>query len=232
MTGSHRSYRRRKRGKSAARLVIAGGATVVAVAVIATLTVVVRNHLANIAGRDDTAAGSSASTGVGVNRLHTGEKLSLSTPDGFTYDIAGVKAGTSDHPLPTSGAPLPTGTTLAFADYVMTNTGTQPALLDFPADLFVRRSKLPPGGPACVSQVGVPATLCAVPEHADVVNTLGFPPPSSQDDDQFIPPGATYLVRVATYAGVRKDIAPSDLGLYVWNPRFIPDRSVLKVQLP
>lgn len=236
MEHDYRSHRRRTKARRAARLVIAGGAAgIVGVIAIAMLTVVLRNHLGAGAGKRETAASSSASAGLGLIGLRTGDKLSLTTPDGFTYDVAGVKAATSDHPLSTSRTPPPAGATLAYADYVITNTGTQPALLDFPADLFVRRSKLPPSVRAanrCMPQPGAPADMCTLPDHTDVVNTLGFAPPTSSDGDQYIPAGATYLLRVATDMGVSEGAGPGDLGLYVWNPRFVPDRKAVKVPLP
>lgn len=235
MERNHRSHRRRTKARRAARLVIAGGATgVVGVVAIAVLTVALRDGLADGPGKRDAAARSSASAGIGLIGLRTGDKLSLTTPDGFTYDVAGMKAGTSDRPLSTTRTPPPSGATLAYADYVITNTGTRPALLDFPADLFVRRSKLPPKAPAnrCMPQPGAPADMCTLPNHTDVVNTLGFAPPTSADGDQYIPAGASYLVRVATDMGVSADIGPADLGLYVWNPRFVPDRKAVKIAFP
>src|SRR5256885_2332532 len=207
MEHDYRSRRRRTKARRAARLVIAGGATGVAgVIAVAMLTMVLRDHLGAGPGRRDAAASSSASAGIGPNGPRTGDKLSLTTPDGFTYDVAGVKAATSNRPLSTSRTPPPAGATLAYADYVITNTGPQPALLDFPADLFVRRSKLPPSVQAanrCMPQPGAPADMCTLPDHTDVVNTLGFAPPTSSDGDQYIPAGATYLLRVATDMGVR-----------------------------
>lgn len=236
MERNHRSRRRRTKARRAARLVIAGGAAGVAgVIAVAVLTVFLRDHLGAGAGRREAAASSSASAGIGLIGLRTGDELSLTTPDGFTYDVAGVKAATSNRPLSTDRTPPPAGATLAYADYVITNTGTRPALLDFPADLFVRRSKLPPSVRAanrCMPQPGAPADMCTLPDHTDVVNMLGFAPPTSSYGDQYIPAGATYLLRVATDMGVSEDTGPDDLALYVWNPRFAPDRRAVRIPLP
>lgn len=235
MTASHHSHRRR-RTRSAARLALAGGATgVIGVTAVAALIAVLRVH----GHRDEpaprqVAAGAGASHGTALSRLKTGTELDLTTPDGYTYAIAAVRAGTADRPLHDSRTPPPAGATLAYIDYVITNTGTRPALLDFPADLFVRRSRLPASVSAgrCMPQPGAPADMCTLPNHTDVVNTLGFPPPKSRDDDQYIPAGASYLVRVATDMGVSRDIRRSDMGLYVWNPRFISDRHAVQAPLP
>jgi hypothetical protein len=31
---------------------------------------------------------------------------------------------------------------------------------------------------------------------------------------------------------VNKDVRQADLGLYVWNPRFVPNRQAVEVELP
>lgn len=226
---------------------IAGGVTgVLGVAGAATLIMVVRAHTDHGAPAPRAVAAQTTAPRVqspvhpgsvaGVRRppeLKTGDRLAVSTPDGFTYSLAAVKAGTSERPLASTRTTPPSGTTLGYVDYMITNTGTAPALLDFPADLFVRRSLVPASAQGrCMPQPGAPADMCTLPDHTDVVNTLGFAPPSSQDEDQYIPAGASYLVRVATDLPVRAATTDHDLGLYVWNPRFAPDRRALAVPLP
>ena len=117
---------------------------------------------------------------------------------------------------------------------MITNTGTAPALLDFPADLFVRRSLVPASALAhrCMPQPGAPEDMCTLPDTTDVVNTLGYPAPRTQYEDQYIPAGASYLVRVASTLPVSPGVAKDDLGLYVWNPRFVPNRRAVRVALP
>jgi hypothetical protein len=237
MAQTYHSHRRQRKARNAARLGIAGGVTgVVGVAAVAGLIVVVRAHGRQVEPPPRTVAASTTSTGgQSLARLSTGTKLDLSTPDGYTYSIAAVKAGTADRPLASTSTPAPAGATLAYIDYVITNTGTRPALLDFPADLFVKRSLVPHAVLAanrCMPQPGAPSDTCTLPDHTDVVNTLGFPPPTSQDDDQYIPAGAGYLVRVATDLPVSTSARQDDLGLYVWNPRFVSDRQAVKVELP
>jgi hypothetical protein len=243
MAPSHHSHRRKKQTRHAARLGIAGGVTgVLGVGAVAGLIVVVRAHRGGtepiprpVAVRTSaTAVKGALSGGVrSLSELKTGAKLDVTTPDGFSYSLAAVKAGTSDRPLASTKTPPPNGATLGYADYVITNTGTAPALLDFPADLFVKRSLA--AGTAknrCMPQPGAPADMCTLPDHTDVVNTLGFAPPRTQDEDQYIPAGASYLVRVATDLPVIASTGARDLGLYVWNPRFTPDRQAVEVPIP
>jgi len=243
MAPSHHSHRRQKQTRHAARLGIAGGVTgVLGVGAVAGLFVVVRAHGDRTEPTPRTVAARTSATSVkgprsgGVRslaQLKTGAKLDVSTPDGFSYSLAAVKAGTSDRPLASTRTAPPNGATLGYVDYVITNTGTAPALLDFPADLFVKRSFA--AGTArnrCMPQPGAPADMCTLPDHTDVVNTLGFAAPRTKDEDQYIPAGASYLVRVATDLPVSTSTGGRDLGLYVWNPRFAPDRRAIEVPIP
>jgi hypothetical protein len=241
MPASHRSHRRKKAG-NAARLGIAGGVTgVVGVAAAAGLILTVRTHGTPAERGPGTmtakteAAAAGTPHGRTLAQLKAGPKLDLTTPDGYTYSIAAVGSGTGGKPLPRGGTPPPEGATLAYIDYVLTNTGTRAALLDFPADLFVKRTALPASVAAsgrCMPQPGAPADMCTLPDSTEVIDTLGFAPPRSQEGDQFIPAGASYLVRVATDMGVDKGVQRDDLGLYVWNPRFVTDRQAVKVEFP
>ncbi|WP_345462819.1 hypothetical protein [Actinoallomurus oryzae] len=205
-------------------------------AAVAGLIVVVRAHGDHRTPAPRTVAARTATHGSdGLSRLKTGTRLDVSTPDGYSYSLAAVKAGTGDRPLASTTARPADGTTLGYADYVITNTGNDAALLDFPADLFVKRSRVPASVLAenrCMPQPGAPSDMCTLPDHTDVVNTLGFAPPRSEDGDQYIPAGASYLVRVATDMPVESSVSPTDLRLYVWNPRFVPDRRAVEVPLP
>ena len=245
---SHRhAHRRQKQARHAARLGIAGGVTgVLGVGAVAGLIVVVRTHDDRTVPTPRTVAvrtsASRLQSTVGrgslghprtLSQLKTGSKLDVSTPEGFSYSLAAVKAGTSERPLASTRTTPPDGSTLGYIDYVITNTGTEPALLDFPADLFVRRALVPASvRDRCISQAGAPADMCVLPGHTDVVNTLGFAPPRSEDEDLYIPAGADYLVRVATDLPVRTAVTRHDLGLYVWNPRFTGNRRTVEVPLP
>lgn len=227
------SHRRQKRARHTARRGIAGGVTgVLGVVAVAGGIVFVRAH-GHRSEQTPHAMAARTSVARAPERLTTGDRLDVSTPDGFSYSLAAVKAGTSDRPLASTRTPPPSGSMLAYVDYVLTNTGTEPALLDFPADLFVKRSLVPaPTRGRCMPQPGAPSDMCTLPDDTDVVNTLGYAPPKTQDEDQYIPAGASYLVRVATDLPVSTGTGARDLGLYVWNPRFIPDRHAVQVPIP
>lgn len=113
MATSHHSHRR-SRARRTARLGIAGGLTGIAgVAVVAALIGVVRPH----GHRDEPAPRAvdhvrRPSPRPGAHR----SPLALSTPDGFGYAVAAVKAGTADHPLAGPRTPPTTGTTLAYIE--------------------------------------------------------------------------------------------------------------------
>jgi hypothetical protein len=230
------SHRRRKQTRHAARLGIAGGVTgVVGVAAVAGLFVLVRAHGDHSAPSPRTVAARTSAAASPAPKVKTGDRLDVTTPDGFSYSLAAVRGGTADRPLASTKTRPPQGTTLAYADYVITNNGTDPALLDFPADLFVARSRVPKEVLAqnrCMPQPGAPEDMCTLPDHTDVVNTLGFPSPRSQDEDQYIPAGASYLVRVATDLPVATSTTQDDIRLYVWNPRFVPSRHAVEVPFP
>lgn len=245
MEHNHHSHRRQNQARNAARLGIAGGvAGVLGVAAIAGLILVVRSHGSHaesprtVAARTSAGADAARKSPGGVRsraQLKTGTELDVSTPDGFSYSLAAVKGGTADRPLDSTRTPPPDGATLGYADYVLTNTGNAPALLDFPADLFVKRSRVLSSVLAknrCMPQPGAPSDMCTLPDHTDVVNTLGFAAPRSEDGDQYIPAGASYLVRVATDMPVTTGTTQHDLGLYVWDSRFVPDRRAVKVPFP
>jgi hypothetical protein len=239
MAREHHSHRRQRKSGNAARLGIAGGVTgVVGVAAVAGLVLVVRSHGGEAASApgvmaDRTSAGTARTGGRTLAQLKTGQKLDVNTPDGYSYSLAAVGSGTSDRPLASTRTPPPQGATLAYVDYVITNAGSDEALLDFPADLFVKRALVPASAAArCMPQPGAPADMCTLPDHTDVVNTLGFAAPRSEDGDQYIPPGASYLVRVATDLPVTPGTKQSDLGLYVFNSRFVADRQAVDVPFP
>lgn len=237
MDPTHHSHRRHKRARSTARLGILGGVTGVAgVAAVAGLIAIGRTHGDQQQPTPGTMAVKTTAIGAKPHPTpKTGDAFDVSTPDGFTYSLAAVRSGTSVHPLTSTRARPPAGTTYAYIDYVITNTGTAPALLDFPADLFVRRSQVPSSVLAtnrCMPQPGAPADMCTLPDDTGMVNTLGYPAPKTQYEDQYIPAGASYLVRVATTMPVNPGVTQDDLGLYVWNPRFVPSRQAVKVALP
>jgi hypothetical protein len=238
MEPSHRSHRHRKK-KSAGKLGLAGAATgVFGVMLVAVAIVLLRSA-------DSGGAGTKAPGEDGAPSVHgglagpvrtppTGPPLRLRTPEGFGYSVAAVHGATNDQPFPTGHSPLPAGSTYAYVDYVLTNTGNQQVLLDFPGDMFVRRDQVPAAARArCMPQPGVPGSMCTLPNHSAVIGYVnGSKPPIVDSGDQYMPPGAAYLVRVATTMPVVKGLQQSGMNLFVWDARYISDRRAVEVPFP
>jgi hypothetical protein len=56
------------------------------------------------------------------------------------------------------------------------------------------------------------ATTPERPKAGTRLSTLGYAPPKTQNEDQYIPPGASHLVRVATDLPVSTGAGAQDLG--------------------
>ncbi len=224
-----RNQRRRKR--KAARLGLAGALTgVLGIALIAAAIVVLRpGSLGGNAG-----TGRSNPNGPGsIPSPKAGPVLSVTTPEGYGYGLAAVKAGTSLAPLGESKNPGQ-GLTYAYADYIITNTQRRPALLDYPADLFMPRAQVPASARSrCMPQPGVPEDMCTLPNRSQITARIGdSEPPVIEGADKMIPPGASYLVRVASDLPVTEGVQDEDLKLYVWDARFTSDRKGIEVAFP
>lgn len=237
MEGSHHSHRHRKK-RSAGKLSLAGAATgVLGVVLVAVAIVLLRSTGGGANAHAPDTDGAPAVDGGVVGRVatpRTGAPLHLTTPDGFAYDAAAARGGTSDRPLRTDTTPPPAGKTYAYIDYVLTNTGSQEALLDFPGDLFVRRALVPANLRArCMPQAGARDDMCTLPNHSAVIGYLrGSEAPVDENGDQYMPPRASYLVRVATTQPVEKGVKQGDLRMYVWDARYIRDRRAVEVAFP
>jgi hypothetical protein len=243
-----RSHRRRSKKSNAGRIGFAGAlAGAIGIAVVAVVIVLLRpggNHAAGPvqagAGADVTAAATPSASPVGPGEAkptgapRTGPALSIANTDGYAYSIAAARGGTDDSPLPGTGTPPPAGATYAYAEYVLTNTGNKPALLDFPADLFVKRSRVARESQArCMPQPGTLPGMCTLPNHSVVVGYLnGAKGPSSQDGDPYMPAGASYLIRVATDLPVSTGLPQADMNLYIWDARYISDRKAVLLAFP
>ena len=232
----HRSHRRRRK-RGAAKVGFAGALVgVLGVAAIAAGIVVFRP---DPGGSGDAGGGRSAEGGAGaalpaVGAPRTGPVLSVTTPEGYGYGLAAVKAGVDARPLPDSPALTGKGLTYAYAEYVLTNNHTRPALLDFPADLFMPRSQVPESAvDRCMPQPGIPEDMCTLPNRSQVVARVkGSKPPVKDSGDTLIPGGATYVVRIAADLPVKDGIKPEELKLYVWNARFTSDRKGIELAFP
>ncbi|WP_067830726.1 hypothetical protein [Actinomadura kijaniata] len=235
MSNSYRSHRRRKKSK-AGRLGLAGALTgAVGIAAVAAGIVLMRPDDRRTGTAIGQAGGGEAATPSATAAPPTGPVLSLTTPEGYGYGLAAVKAGTDEKPLATSEATAD-GKTFAYADYVLTNTGRRPALLPnvSAADLFVPASQVPDGAKErCMPQAGVPSHMCTLPNHSKVLARLdGSRPPFRDGADTMIPGGASYLVRVATDLPVKDGLEAGDIRLYVWDARYTPERKGIEVAFP
>jgi len=75
--------------------------------------------------------------------------------------------------------------------------------------------------------------MCTLPNHSAVIGYLnGSVAPISQDGDQYMPPGASYLVRVATDLPVSTKLKQTDMNLYIWDARYISDRKAVLIAFP
>jgi hypothetical protein len=238
MDPSRRSHRHRKK-RSAGKLGLAGAATGVAGVMLVAVAIVLLRPAdsggAGTQGPGDEGAPSVHGDLAGPARTpRTGRPLRLHTPEGFGYTVAAAHGATNDQPLPTGHSPLSPGTTYAYVDYVLTNTQGQQVLLDFPGDLFVRRAEVPAAARRrCMPQPGVPGGMCTLPNHSAVIGYLdGSKPPVEDSGDRYMPPGASYLVRVATTMPVAKGIRQSGMRLFVWNARYISDRRAVEAPFP
>lgn len=225
---------RRHRSSGAGRIGLAGAlAGILGIGAITALIVIFRHGGGSSGGQTD-----SAQPGSGVQQLaapKTGPVLSLATPDGYAYGLGAIKAGTTTQPLTKGGTPAPAGGAFAFADYLFTNTGSAPALLDFTAaDLFVKRTQVPESAQArCMPQPGTPDDMCTLPNSATILGvTSGSKPPTMQNGDQYIPPGASYVIRVQTSFPVNPSTAQAQLSVYVWQARFIANRKAVLAAFP
>jgi hypothetical protein len=232
------SHRRRRKKSNAGRIGIAGAlAGVLGIAAIAIIIVMLRSSSHHAPAPVRAGIGQDAPSPSGeakaVSTPKTGATLSIANTDGYAYGIGAARGGTNNSPLPKTSAP-PNGSTYAYADYVLTNTGQRPALLDFPADLFVKKSLVSTEAQArCMPQAGAPDDMCTLPNHSAVIGYLnGSGAPVSQDGDQYMPPGASYLVRVATDLPVSTELQQINMNLYIWDARYISDRKAVLVAFP
>ncbi|XVQ13390.1 hypothetical protein ACQP1W_12895 [Spirillospora sp. CA-255316] len=238
LPGGRRSHRRRKK-RGAAKLGIAGALTgVVGIAAIAAGIVVFRPDAGGPGGSEGGGAaspnGGAQNAPGSVSAPQTGPVLSVTTPEGYGYGLAAVKAGVDEKPLSDSPPLAKDGLTYAYAEYVLTNNQRRPALLDHPADLFMPRSQVPESAlERCMPQPGIPEDMCTLPNRSVVTARVnGSKPPVKEAGDMLIPAGASYVVRVAADLPVKDGVKPEDLKLYVWNARYTSDRKGIELAFP
>lgn len=157
-------------------------------------------------------------------RPETGRPTTVTTPEGFAYTLEGVRRGISAEFAAAGSSP---GAPYAYAEYVLTNSGKQEALLDYPPELFMRVSAVPEAVKgSCGHRTGTKPEMCEVPSRRQIVGMYGGSAAPVKDDAgaTHIPVGASYLVREVTEFPVPAEMSDEALGLYVLNVRFTGDR--------
>ncbi|MFA1550031.1 hypothetical protein [Actinomadura chokoriensis] len=231
----HRSHRRRKK-TSAGRLGLAGALTgAVGIAAVAVGIVVLRpgTDAGDSAHPTLASQGDGAGAGSAVPAPKAGPPVNFTTPEGYGYSLAAVEAGTGRQPLGAPEAP-PSGTTYAYADYILTNTQRRPVLLDFPGDLFMPKAKVPASArDRCMPQAGIPSDMCTLPNHSEITARIdGAKAPTEESGDAMMPAGASYVVRIVSDLPVDDDLSADDLRMYVWNARYTSDRKGIRLAFP
>jgi len=163
----------------------------------------------------------------------TGPPLTVTTATGDTYTVAAAAGGTDDAPR----TPPPTGHAYASVDYVLSNALDRQVLLDLtnlPGDLFIRRSLVPVSEqPVCMTQAGVPGNMCTLSDTSRIIGYLaGSKPPVQQEGDLYMPPHASYLIRISTDSALSDQIRQQDVGLYVWRAYYITDQQAHHLPFP
>lgn len=231
----HRSHRRRKKSH-AGRLGLAGALTgAVGIAAVAGAIVYLRPGTGERESTRPTLAsqGDTGPQGASVPAPKAGPPINFTTPEGYGYSLAAVMAGTNRQPLGATTAP-PSGTTYAYADYILTNNQRRPVLLDFPADLFMPKAQVPQDAQErCMPQAGIPDDMCTLPNHSKITGRIdGSKPPIEESGSAMMPAGASYVVRIASDLPVKEDLSADDLRLYVWNARYTSDRKGIRLAFP
>ncbi|GAB3687580.1 hypothetical protein GCM10027589_55980 [Actinocorallia lasiicapitis] len=218
MSGTRRaSGNRRKPKNSNGRIVFAAVATgVLAVGVAAGAVVVL-----NSGGEKPASASSPVATSEEAGAIptpKTGPAVTVTTPDGYRYKIAA--AGASRRP---SGE--------AYIDYTMVNLGAERAPLESPGTLYIAKAKAGDTLKTCPNQGQTEGAYCTPTTQSEVWGYLGTSrQPEIDGEDQWMPPGAGYLVRVST---VEKsgELTSADLALFITAIRFAKGKTI-PVPLP
>jgi hypothetical protein len=219
-----------QRGRGGRSGLIAAGLAAAAVAAIVTCAVVL------LPGRDEQGveAQTQTETATAAAALPpSGTPIEVATTDGSRYRLATVRGGTDDG-AQGAQSPAPAGTSYAFIEYVLTNSGSQPSLLDFPGDVFLDRKLVVRSAQGrCVWQPGVPESMCTPPVRSTIVRRLGGGDLQNGDGgDRYLPPGSSFLVRAVVEVPVRERTKQSDLRLYVWKQLYMADQLAKEAPFP
>lgn len=215
MTGSHRSAGNRRKKSNTGRIAVTSVLTaVLGVGAVCAVFFIVKSGGSAPASTSPSAVAGSPS----VPEPRAGEPVSLTSTDGFTYTIAAVQGGQK-----VNGQ--------AYIDYTITNTGRARAPMETPGDLFLKRDKsLSPAD--CMEQPGAESDKCTLENTSTIIGYVdGSPPVVKEGADEYMPAGASYVVRVSTREKVEQ-LTQEDLSLYVWDVRFVDDRKARLIPFP
>lgn len=237
--GSSRSernrIRREQRGRAGRRKGLLAGAAVLVVAAAAVGAFVLIPGSDGGKGDGTTASGGGGSSApVQPGRMpRTGTPVTVSTADGNKYQLAAVDTGTGDG-ASTQQTTAPSGYGFAYVEYVLSNPTHDKVLLDFPGDVFVKRTRVEGSGRGrCMPQVGVPEDMCTPPTHSNVVRALrGGQLIKGDGEDRYMPPGSAYLVRATVDVPVAKELKTGDLRLFIWKRLYMANASAKEAPLP
>ncbi|MEV4256812.1 hypothetical protein AB0J52_26930 [Spirillospora sp. NPDC049652] len=226
--------RREQRSRSGRRKGLLAGAGVLVVAAAAVGAFVLMPG--SDGGKDGGNPSGSASQSVPVRSgpmPKTGTVVSVATADGYRYQLGVVDTGSSEGTA-TQQTTAPTGYGFAYVEYVLSNPGRDKVLLDFPGDVFVKRSRVESSGRGrCMPQVGAPEDMCTPPTHSDVVRSLrGGQLVAGDGDDKYMPPGSAYLVRATVDVPVEKQLKTGDLRLFIWKRLYMGNQDAKEAPLP
>ncbi|MCP2337154.1 hypothetical protein [Actinomadura rupiterrae] len=228
--------RREERGRSGRRkgLLVCAGVLVVAAAAAGAFVLIPGSDSEK--GDPGTAAidgNPPASSTQSTAMPKTGTPVTVGTTDGYQYQLAAVDSGVGEG-ASTQQTTAPSGYGFAYVEYVLSNPTAKKVLLDFPGDVFVKRTLVQSAARGrCMPQAGTPEDMCTPPTHSDVVRSLrGGQLIKGDGDDKYMPPGSAYLVRATVDVPVEKELKTGDLRLFIWKQMYMADQTAKEAPLP
>ncbi|WP_106398189.1 hypothetical protein [Actinocorallia populi] len=210
MSGTHRATSgRSRRKKNSGKALPAILAAVVAVIAIGVVVFLVRPG-----GEEEGAAGRDVPAAAKVPR--TGTQLKFTSTEDFDYSMGAIRTG------------LDSGR--AYAEYLVTNDSGRTAPFEAPAQLYLPAADA--GTDRCAPQAGVSEGMCNPPTESQIVGVVGDAQPSPDGVDQYMPAGASFIVRVSTEQPVAQSARPDAIRLYIWDVRFVTNRIAQPLPLP
>ncbi|MFP3962466.1 hypothetical protein SMC26_09075 [Actinomadura fulvescens] len=214
-----RAERRRRAGR---RTVVVVASVVTGVVAMVTGGVLVAIGSGDQEGAGDSPPASQAEAQGPAPR--SGKPVTIIAADGARYRVAAVTGGVSAGGEPiVQSSPLPSGSAVAYIDYVLSNPSDQKVLFDPPGDVFVKRALIARQARGrCMWQAGVPESMCTPPTQSEVMRRIaGGELEAGDGGDKYMPPRSSYLVRAMVEVPVDKRLKRNDLRLYIWQKRFV-----------